>query len=181
MEENEKARSRTMPTSEALAQTRLYRMARTRPLGRALLGYRQDREKLSKNDGGKCARFSEVASFSSSLKRMLSVVGYAGRWGSPWVLAARHAPRVGGKNSKRFRQTQKQTAAGRKFGGTVPKRGAGLSRPPFQLRHDLKTGRLSRKILPRLPSSLGILLCPSFGKGENENMPVFTPPGVVCW
>ena len=69
------------------------------------------------NDEGKCARFSEVASFSSSLKRLLWVVGYVGRLGSPWVSVARHPPRVGGKHSKRRGQTQRQTAACRKIRG----------------------------------------------------------------
>ncbi len=62
----------SMPTSEALAQARSGYTARTRPEARSATILDKTVRSRSSRDGGKCARFSEVASFSSLRKKGLS-------------------------------------------------------------------------------------------------------------
>ena len=92
-------------------------MERTRPRARPATIQNKVCITLPIYDEGKFPRFSGVASFSSSLKRLLSVDGYVGRLGSPLGSGARHPPRVEGKHTKSWGQTQKQTVASQNYAG----------------------------------------------------------------
>ena len=134
--DRKKARSRSMPISEALPQARVYRMGE-----RALRGasaawiHTRPRSLAVSRRRGNVWKVSEMASFSSSLKRLLSVVDYMGLFGVSVVFRLRGTRRASqGRMAKAAGKLKTKRWLFPKLAGQRPQREMGHPRMSFASR-----------------------------------------------